>query len=82
MEQFAREKYLQYYQQSGNVGLKVHDTGLVISSANPWLAASPDNRVYDPQATPNNGLAEYKNPFSVRKMTIAEACEAKKSKNG
>ena len=74
MERFAREKYLLHQQQNGNPGLKVFATGLVISPENPWLAASPDNRVHDPKATPKSDLAEYKKPFSARQMTLSEAC--------
>lgn len=53
MERFAREKYLLHHQEKGNLGLKVIETGLVISPDNPWLAASPDNRVYDPNFVVN-----------------------------
>ena len=63
MERFTREKDLLFYQQNGNSALKVHGTGLVISTENPWLAASPDNCVHDPKATPTDGLVEYKNPI-------------------
>ena len=75
MERFAKDEYLLHQQQKGNPGLRVHETGLVVSFENSWLAASPDNRVHDPTADPNQGLAEYKNPFSVRHMTISEACD-------
>ena len=68
MERFASENDLLYQQQNGNTGLKVHETGLAISPEKPWLAASPDNHVYDPRATPTDALAEYKNPFATRSM--------------
>jgi len=42
-----------------------------------WLAASPDNQVYDPMATPTSGHVEYKNPFAARMMTVQKACAAK-----
>lgn len=77
MERFAREKYLLQQQEKGNPTFKVFETSLVISTDNPWLAASPDNRVYDPKATPSDGLAEFKNPFSARNMKLSEACEKK-----
>lgn len=48
--------------------------GLVISLDNPWLAASPDDKVHDPTSTPTWGLAEYKNPYSAKDLTISEAC--------
>ena len=39
---------------------------LVISVENPWLAASPDNRVLNPSVHPRAGLVEYKNPFTAQ----------------
>ena len=49
------------------------NSGLVVSVANPWLAASPDGLVYDPKADPLQGLVEFRNPYSVREMTLLEA---------
>ena len=49
------------------------NSGLVVSVANPWLAASPDGLVYDPKADPPQGLVEFKNPYSVREKTLEEA---------
>ena len=48
-------------------------SGLVVSVTTPWLAASPDGLVYDPQADPSQGLVEFKNPYSVRDKTLEEA---------
>ena len=52
--------------------------GLVISAIYPWLAATPDGWVEDPQATPSQGLVEFKNPHSCRNLMIDEAITAKK----
>ena len=71
----AREAYISYMHQSGHNGLSTSNVGLVISSENPWLAASPDDRVHDPQASLPHGLSEYKNPSAAKDMTIDEACE-------
>ena len=60
MERFAREKYLHHHQQNGNPYLKVFQCSFMISPNHPWLAATPDIRVYDPKATPTRGLVEYK----------------------
>ena len=49
------------------------NSGLVVSVTNPWLAASPDGLVYDPQADSPQGLVEFKNPYSVRDKTLEEA---------
>ena len=74
MEATARDEYVTYQQQKGHPSLTTTKTGLVVSMGNPWLAASPDDRVYDPGTSPSCGLAEYKNPYSARQMTIEEAC--------
>ena len=77
MERFAREKHLHYHKQNENSYLKVFQCSLVISPCHPWLAATPDIRVYDPKATPTHGLVEYKKMVFHRNMTIEEDCEAK-----
>ena len=74
MEEQTRKDYEVHQQQNGHGGLKTQPVGLVINSDNPWLAATPDNRVYDPSETPTAGLAEYKNPFASRDITLSEAC--------
>lgn len=79
MERVSRERYVTYQQQNGHPGLTTHSTGLVISFENPWIAASPDDRVHDPESTDSCGLAEYKNPYSARLMTLSEACVKLKS---
>ena len=60
--------------KNGHSELTTSNVGLVISLENPWLAASPDDRVNDPQTSPPQGLVEYKNPSCARDMTINEAC--------
>ena len=74
MENVSRERYIAYQRQNGHPNLTTHSTGLVISFQNPWLAASPDDRVQDGDW----GLAEYKNPYSARHLTISQACETLK----
>ena len=76
-EQSTRERYVKYQRQNGHPGLAIQSTGLVISQDNPWIAASPDDRVQDPSSTPPSGLAEYKTPYSVRTTSILEACSRK-----
>lgn len=75
MEDTARQLYVRYQNQQDHVGLETHRVGLVISVDNPWLAASPDDKVYDPNTTPSLGVAEYKNPYSARDLTLQEACD-------
>lgn len=74
-EDIARQKYIQYQHSHGHPGLITQATGLIVSPESPWLGASPDDRVTDPNSAISNGLAEYKNPYSARKFTIKEACE-------
>jgi len=73
-ESTTRQAYVSYQNQHGHKGLITSATGLVIHPDHPWLACSPDNRVFDSSETAPNGLVEYKNPYSVRNMTLYEAC--------
>lgn len=59
-------KYSEWLEnEKGSAGAKVNiKCGLVISNTHPWLAATPDGLVNDPQATPQQGLVEFKNPYS------------------
>ena len=79
MEDPTRERYTHSQQQSGHQEIKTVKTGLVVSMDIPWLAASPDDKVYDPTATPQWGLAEYKNPYTANKLTFPEACQKLKN---
>jgi len=45
-----------------------------VSVTHPWLAASPDGLVTDPQEE-SAGMVEYKNPYNARDMMIPEAVE-------
>ena len=74
MESEARKDYVHYQMKRGHA-VQTSRTGLVISIDNPWLAASPDDRVIDQNSNPQLGLVEYKNPYSARIMTVAEACQ-------
>ena len=79
-EDTARHQYVAYQHQNGHVGLQTIQTGLVVSVDNPWLAASPDDKVHDPSSTPQSlGLAEYKNPYAARDFTLPEACHRVKT---
>ena len=62
MEDTARQEYVMYQNLKGHVGLTTHRVSLVISTDNPWLATSPDDKVCDPKAAQSLGVAEYKNP--------------------
>ena len=75
MEETARQQYTTYQHQRGHVGLSTSRVGLVISVVNPWLAASPDGKVHDPNAAKSLGLLELKNPYAARDLALQEACE-------
>ena len=70
-EDAAKEKYVAE-QQANHPGLNTKPSGLVVSLENPWLAASPDGTVLDPNT--GMGLVEYKNPFTHKDYAIGEAC--------
>ncbi len=75
MEEVTRQEYTTHQQQSGHQGLAVGNAGLFVSLANPWLAASPDGLVHDPNNAPQHlGLVEIKTPHSVCNMSLVEAC--------
>lgn len=73
-------KYLEWLQKErGSSGATVNiNCGLVVSNANPWLAATPDGWVEDPQASPNQGLVEFKNPYTYRDLLLRDAVDTKK----
>ena len=52
--------------------------GLIIPTILPWLAATPDCWVEDPQATPMQGIVELKNPHSCKNLMIDDSISAKK----
>lgn len=74
MEDETRLQYIAHQQGNGHPGLLVDNCGLAISLTNPWLAASPDGSVNDPNDPDPLGLLEIKNPFTAKEKTIAEAC--------
>lgn len=70
----ARSRYTQrLLQESPNI--KVHTSGLVVSSTHSWLGASPDGLVTDPHEESAEGVVELKNPYNARNMTISEAVD-------
>ena len=70
-EETTIQQYITYQHANGHSGLKVTKCGLFVSVDNPWLAASPDGLVNDPDY--GQGLLEIKNPYSAREKTLAEA---------
>ena len=79
-EEASSRSYLNWLRTvKGSINASITiNCGLAISADYPWLAATPDGWVEDPQATPSRGLVEFKNPHSCRSLTIGEAIATKK----
>ncbi|XP_076106234.1 uncharacterized protein LOC143074906 [Mytilus galloprovincialis] len=65
-ETIAKQMYIK---QSGN---HTHDIGLVVQPDLPFIGSTPDAVVCDKTET---GIVEIKCPYSVRNMTLKEACD-------
>ena len=72
-EESTRQQYETYMKQNGHPTFKIEKCGLFVSLENPWLAASPDGLVHDPDTAQPLGLIEIKNPYSVRQLSLEEA---------
>lgn len=78
-EKATAEQYVQWKAQHGSPGISVNtEYGLVVATGHPWLAATPDGLVNDPQALPSQGLVEFKNPHSCKDQFITHAVLSKK----
>ena len=51
--------------------------GLVVCTAHPWLAATPDGWVSDPTTSPSQGLVKFKNPYRYNNLdaVLNKKCE-------
>ena len=78
-EEVASQLYMQYQNSHGSPGTKVFNCGLVINPDFPWLEASPDRLVYDPNARPSTGGLEVKCIESAKGMTPMEALQMKQT---
>ena len=77
-EQATRNAYLTVKQKS-SPNIAVTDSGLVIHPTHNWLAASPDNLVYDPTSADPHGIVEYKNPYKFRSSTLVKVATETKN---
>ena len=75
MEDTTRQNYVAYQREQGHSNLTISKAGFVVTVDNPWLAASPNDRVTDPDDPQPLGLVKYKNPFAARQHTLSEACD-------
>jgi len=69
---------LNWLQQQSSAANVTINCGLVVSQTYLWLAATPDGWVEDPQATPAQGIVEFKNPHSYKESNIDNAITSKK----
>ena len=51
---------------------------MIVCTDHPWLAATPDGWVSDPEALPSDGLVEFKNPHSYKELAVRDAIASKK----
>ena len=78
-EKATAQQYIQWKAQHGSPCVSVYtECGLVIATDHPWLAATPDGLVNDPQVLPSQGLVEFKNPHSCKDQFITHAVLNKK----
>ncbi len=49
--------------------------GLFVPIEDPWIAATPDGLVLDPNTSQTLGLVENKNPHSLRDKTTIRSCQ-------
>ena len=74
-EQVAIAKYLELLKSDEKSVTACTQCGLFINTETPWLGASPDCLLHDPDEEMPLGLGEVKCPSSKKDMTISEACQ-------
>ena len=71
--------YTSWLNDRGSLSPTVNiNCGLTVCTAHPWLAATPDGWVTDPEVLPSDGLVEFKNPYSYRDLAVHHAITADK----
>ena len=74
-EQETIQQYITHQRCNGHPDISVDKCGLHVSVTNPWIGASPDGIVRNPDNR-SHGLVEIKNPYSMKDKTLAEACQS------
>ena len=72
-ENIAKEKYIAKMRKVSHHDVTVYDCGLVINPSFPFLGATPDGKIYDPNAEQCEGILEIKCPFKYRDKTPFDA---------
>lgn len=74
MEPIAISEYIEYQHNNDHPNIAVSPCGFFVSLSHPYLGASPDGAVYDPDNTESPfGFLEIKCPYSVRDISPSEA---------
>ena len=74
-EPLAIKEYVKYQHSHGHPDLMVSPCGFHISATHPFLGASPDGAVYDPQQNYQSyGFLEVKCPYTCRDLLPVEGC--------
>ena len=60
----AQQEYLRYMEENGHHGIRCTLAGFVVHPYKCWLGASPDAWVTDPSVQDEQGIAEFKCPYS------------------
>lgn len=68
----AVQRYIALMEHLGRP-VTVNTCGLMVRPSCPWLGATPDRVVYDPQEDPPFGLVEVKCPWSKKASTLQDA---------
>ncbi|XP_020898142.1 uncharacterized protein LOC110236926 [Exaiptasia diaphana] len=71
-EKIARMTYA-HKMQNKQKHFAVFDAGITVSPSTPYLAASPDGKIFDPSGSSKYGLLEIKCPFSKKDETLEQA---------
>ena len=70
----AREEYTLYMRANGH-NVETRPSGFIIHPTICWLSASPDAFVTDSSELLQNGIAEFKCPYSKRDVSPIDACK-------
>ncbi len=76
-ESVALQAYIKHKSDLGNTMMIVCKAGFCICEEHPYLGASPDGYVLDPQAQADSqyGLVEIKCPYKYRKCSLVDAAK-------
>ncbi|XP_077557920.1 uncharacterized protein LOC144173311 [Haemaphysalis longicornis] len=72
----AVQRYMALMEHLGRP-VTVHTCGLMVRPSCPWLGATPDRVVHDPQENPPFGLVEVKCPWTKKASTLQDALSSK-----